>query len=27
MVDRALYNRIMQIIKPEDWVVAGTEKG
>ena len=27
IVDRALYNRIMQIIKPEDWVVAGDEKG
>ena len=27
MVDRVLYNRIMQIIKPEDWVVAGDEKG
>jgi hypothetical protein len=27
MVDRALYNRIMQIIKLEAWVVAGGEKG
>lgn len=27
IVDRTLYNRIMQFIKPEDWVVAGNEKG
>ena len=27
IVDRALYNRILQFIDPKDWVVAGTEKG
>ena len=27
IVDRALYNRILQFVDPKDWVVAGTEKG
>ena len=27
IVDRTLYDRLLQFIKPEDWVVAGTEKG
>lgn len=27
IVDRALYNRILQFIDTKDWVTAGTEKG